>query len=160
LTATIREPRLNACDVVLRVLHDSLVGDWFSGSREAFVKVGEDLGPRGIVAASGLFIGKTGVSETQLRPSFVGIEFDGDDGFYSTSGSREPGQFDETIAFEAKEPAIVGMALTFELGLEEEGGVHFGFHQDGAWNGEPAVELCGPCAEESGGGRGHSALAG
>lgn len=52
------------------------------------------------------------------------------------------------------------MALTFEVGLEEEGGVDFGLHQDGAWNGEPAVELFGPGAEERRGGCKHGALIG
>ena len=91
---------------------------------------------------------------------FVGSEFDGDDGFYASGGSREPGQFDETIAFQVKEAAVVGMALTFEAGLEEEGGIDFGSHQDRAGNGEPAVELFGPGAEERSGGCKHGALIG
>jgi len=122
--------------------------------------VGEDRGPCGIVAVSGLFIGKTSVRKAQLCASFVGIEFDRDERFYAFGGGREPGQFDQAITLQPKEPAVVGMALTFEVGLEEEGGVDFGFHQDGARSGEPAVELFGPGAEELGGGRDHSALAG
>jgi hypothetical protein len=84
------------------------------------------------MAFSGFFIGKTSVGEAQLCASFVGIEFNGDNGFNAFGSSREPGQFDKAIAFDAKEPSVVGMALIFEVGLEEEGGVDFGFHQDGA----------------------------
>ena len=121
--------------------------------------MGEDRGPCDIVAVSRLFIGKTTVCEAQLRAGVVRGEFDGDDRLSAFGGSREPGQFDEAIALQPKEPTVVGMALPFEEGLEEEGGVDFGFHQDGARSGEPAVELFGPGAEERGGGRDHGALA-
>jgi hypothetical protein len=113
-------------------------------SPEAFVEVGEDRAPCGIVAVPRLFIEKTRVCEAQLRAGVVRGEFDGDDRLSVFGGSREPGQFDEAIALQPKEPTVVGMALPFEVGLEEEGGVDFGFHQHAGRSGEPAVELFGP----------------
>jgi len=52
------------------------------------------------------------------------------------------------MGFEAEEAAVVGMALALKVGFEEEGGVDFGCHDDGAGGGEPAVELFGPGAVE------------
>lgn len=87
-------------------------------------------------------------------------EFDGDDGFSALGGGGEPGELDEAIVIEAEEAAVVRMALAFEVGFEKEGGVDFGFHDDGARGGEPAVELLGPGAVESLRGSEHGALDG
>src|ERR1700674_1578675 len=114
--------------------------------------MGEDLWPGVVMALSGLLVGEAGVGEAELGAGVNGSQVHGDDGFGAFGGGGEPSQFDEAVAFEPQEAAVVGMALPLEMGLEKEGGVDFGSHQDRAGGGEPAIELFGPGAEERGGG--------
>lgn len=108
--------------------------------------MGEDDGPGMLVADARGFVGEAGVGEMQEGAGVVGSEFDGDEGFGALGGGGEPSEFDEAIGFEAKEAAVTGVALSLEVGFEEEGGVDFRLHRDRARSGEPAVELFGPDA--------------
>ena len=69
-----------------------------------------------VVALAGFFAGEAGVGEAELGADVVGGEFDGDYGFGSFGAAGEPGEFDEATGLEAEEVAVVGMALSLEVG--------------------------------------------
>lgn len=65
-------------------------------------------------------------------------------GVSAFGGSGEPGEFHEAVAIEAEETAVVGVALSLEVGFEKERDVDFRFHQYSAGCGKPAIELFRP----------------
>jgi hypothetical protein len=113
-----------------------------------------------VVAVAGFFAGEAGVGEAELGAGVVGSEFDGDFGFGAFGGSGEPGEFHEAVAIEAEETAVVGVALSLEVGFEKERGVDFRFHQYSAGRGKPAIELFRPGVLEDFRGSEHGALTG
>src|SRR6266516_1466771 len=131
---------------------------WFPGCPLAddVVKMRKHVRPGLPVLVSGLLVPETRVGEPKVRTAACWGQLDGHHGFI-LRGRREPRHFDEASGLELQEPAVMGMALIFEMHLEEVRRVDVRSHQDALGSGKPLLKVRPRLKQRSRGG-GHGPL--
>ena len=116
----------------------------------------EDDWPGLLVLVPRLRVVETRMRETQMCSRAPGRQFDGDHRFRALGAflSGHPRQFDQPVALQSQESAIVGMALRSTLflelvhGFEEEDAIHLRIHKHRPRRGKPTVEMPRPCRKQ------------
>jgi hypothetical protein len=89
-------------------------------NRNALVELRQHDWPSLFVPLLRLLIRKPWVRQTQLRATFVRLEFHRYHRLGAVGRARDPGDFNEPVALQPQEPPIMRMPRSLEFSLEEE----------------------------------------